>query len=62
MSVTPDELLDRIATTLREQIGPTVGEPFAKTQAFMAAVILAKLSEVAHRRASQRRHHIVGTR
>ncbi len=44
MSVRPDELLDRIATTLREQIGPAVGEPFAKTQAFMAAVILTKLA------------------
>ncbi|MEO5901834.1 MAG: hypothetical protein ABIR68_17130 [Ilumatobacteraceae bacterium] len=44
MPATPDELLDRIAATLREQIGPNVGEPFAKTQAFMAAVILDKLA------------------
>ncbi len=41
---TPDELLDRIATTLREQVGPNVVEPFAKTQAFMAAVVLDKLA------------------
>lgn len=33
-----------MAVTLRQQIGPEVGEPFAKTQAFMAAVILEKLS------------------
>jgi hypothetical protein len=41
---TPDELLDRLAGTLREQIGPNVVEPFAKTQAFMASVILGKLA------------------
>ena len=40
----PDELLERMAVTLRQQIGPEVGDPFAKTQAFMAAVILEKLS------------------
>ena len=45
-----DELLDRVARTLREQVGPAVEEPFAKTQAFMAAVILGKL-------AGQLRHH-----
>lgn len=44
MPATPDELLERIAATLREQIGPNIGEPFAKTQAFMAAVILDKLA------------------
>jgi len=40
----PDELLDAIAGTLRRQVGPAVEEPFAKTQAFMAAVILEKLA------------------
>ena len=40
----PDELLDAIAGTLRQQVGPAVAEPFAKTQAFMAAVILEKLA------------------
>jgi hypothetical protein len=43
-ALTPDELLARMAGTLREQIGPSVGEPFARTQAFMAAVILEKLA------------------
>jgi hypothetical protein len=39
----PDELLQRMAATLREEIGPVVAEPFAKTQAFMAAVILVRI-------------------
>ncbi len=42
--MTPDELLEQIAGTLRHQIGPEVAEPFAKTQAFMASVVLEKLS------------------
>lgn len=40
----PDELLDAIAASLRHQVGPAVADPFAKTQAFMAAVILQKLA------------------
>ncbi len=40
----PDELLDAVADTLRREIGPAVGDPFAKTQAFMAAVVLQKLA------------------
>ena len=40
----PDELLERIAGALRHEIGPEVGEPFAKTQAFMASVVLEKLA------------------
>ena len=40
----PDELLERIATTLRSEIGPAVGDSFARTQAFMASVILEKLA------------------
>jgi hypothetical protein len=39
-----DELLAHIADALRTSIGPAVAEPFAKTQAFMAAVILEKLA------------------
>jgi hypothetical protein len=39
-----DELLAHIATLLRTDIGPAVSEPFAKTQTFMAAVILEKLA------------------
>lgn len=40
----PDELLDAVADSLRRQVGPAVVDPFAKTQAFMAAVILQKLA------------------
>ena len=40
----PDELLERIATSLRSEIGPAVGDSFARTQAFMASVILEKLA------------------
>ena len=40
----PDELLERIAATLRNEIGPAVGDSFARTQAFMASVILEKLA------------------
>jgi hypothetical protein len=38
------DLLERIAGALRHEIGPAVGDPFAKTQAFMASVILEKLA------------------
>ncbi|MCU1501088.1 MAG: hypothetical protein JWM12_442 [Ilumatobacteraceae bacterium] len=44
MTVTPHELLAQMASTFRHEIGPAVDEPFAKTQAFMAAVILSKLA------------------
>ena len=40
----PPEVLDRMAATLRGEIGPAVDDPFAKTQAFMASVVLAKLA------------------
>lgn len=40
----PDELLARLSSTLRHDIGPAVVEPFPKTQAFMASVVLEKLS------------------
>ena len=39
-----DEMLNRLATILRQRIGPEIGEPYAKTQAFMAAVVLQKLA------------------
>jgi len=42
--VKPEELLERIAGTLRHDIGPAVEEPFARTQAFMTSVILEKLA------------------
>jgi hypothetical protein len=42
--MTPDALLARLAGTLRGDICPEVADPFARTQAFMAAVILEKLA------------------
>ena len=39
-----DDLLARMAATFRRDVGPQVTDPFAKTQAFMAAVVLEKLS------------------
>jgi hypothetical protein len=44
MTASPPELLRRMAATLRTTIGPAVEEPFARTQAFMAAVVLGKLA------------------
>jgi hypothetical protein len=41
--MTPDKLLERIATTLRRDIGPAVKAEYPRTQAFMAAVVLQKL-------------------
>ena len=38
------ELLERIARTLREEVAPAVVGEYPKTQAFMAAVVLQKLS------------------
>ncbi len=40
----PHELLARLAVTVRTDIAPAVGDGFARTQAFMAAVILDKLA------------------
>ena len=44
MTATAPEVLRRMAATMREQIAPAVDEPFARTQAFMAAVVLTKLA------------------
>lgn len=44
MGMEPQALLRSVADALRQRIGPAVGEPFAKTQAFMAAVVLEKLA------------------
>jgi hypothetical protein len=54
--VNPDELLQRIANTLKRDIGPVIEDEYPKTQAFMAAVVLQKLGrqlglERAHRAA-----------
>jgi len=43
-AVTEAELLQRIARTLRQDIGPAVRAEYPRTQAFMAAVVLQKLS------------------
>ncbi len=39
------ELLERLAGTLRSDIAPAVGDEFAKTQAYMASVIVAKVAK-----------------
>lgn len=54
--MTHDELLQRIATTLKREIGPAIQAEYPKTQSFMAAVVLEKLGrqlglERAHRAA-----------
>ncbi|MGD9601741.1 MAG: hypothetical protein AB7O21_02280 [Gammaproteobacteria bacterium] len=41
--MTDGELLQRIADTLKTEIGPAVEGEYPKTQAFMAAVVLQKL-------------------
>jgi hypothetical protein len=42
--VMPDEMLARVAGVLRQTVGPGVGDDFARTQAYMAAVVLEKLA------------------
>lgn len=42
--MTPDELLATIAATLRSDIAPAVVDEFARTQAFMAAVVLERVA------------------
>jgi hypothetical protein len=44
MVIEPSVLLERMAATLRRDIGPAVADEFARTQAFMASVILTKLA------------------
>jgi len=41
--MTESDLLERIARTLRKEIGPAVVDEYSKTQAFMAAVVMQKL-------------------
>ena len=38
------ELMTRMAATLRRDVGPQVTDDYARTQAFLAAVVLEKLS------------------
>ncbi|MCH9675645.1 MAG: hypothetical protein K0U93_29680 [Gammaproteobacteria bacterium] len=42
--MTPSDLLERFAKTLKEDIGPEVGAEYARTQAFLGAVVLQKLA------------------
>jgi hypothetical protein len=44
MTASPSEVLRRMSRTMRQRIAPAVEEPFARTQAFMAAVVLDKLA------------------
>ena len=44
IELAPDALLERLARTLKKEIGPAVEEAYPKTQAFMAAVVLQKLA------------------
>jgi hypothetical protein len=43
--MTEGELLQRIAQTLRQEIGPAIDAEYPKTQAFMAGVVLQKLGQ-----------------
>ena len=44
MILPPAELLARLSTTLRSEIGPAVDGEYPRTQAFMAAVVTEKLA------------------
>ena len=59
IQLAPDELLERIARTLKKDIGPAVEAAYPKTQTFMASVVLQKLAgqlrlAAEHAAASQR--------
>jgi hypothetical protein len=43
--MTEGELLERIAQLLRRDIGPAIEAEYARTQAFMAAVVLQKVGK-----------------
>jgi hypothetical protein len=40
----PDELLERLARTLRAEIAPAVDGDYQRTQAFMSAVVVEKIA------------------
>jgi hypothetical protein len=42
--MTPSELLERIAVTLKKQVGPAVDEEYPRSQAYFSAVVLNKLA------------------
>ena len=45
MTADDHELLSRLADTVRSQIAPAVDDEYARTQAFMASVILQRLAK-----------------
>lgn len=54
--MTPEDVLARIAGVLRHSVGPEVDDEFARTQVYMAAVVLEKVagqirSDARHRQA-----------
>ncbi|MDE0846820.1 MAG: hypothetical protein ACJ05G_11190 [Actinomycetota bacterium] len=58
MTLSSSDILQRLADTIRNDIGPAVSDEYTRTQAFMASVILSKLSkqlelETAHTLAEQ---------
>ena len=42
--VAPSEILQRLSHAMRHEIGPEVGDEYARTQAFMVSVILDRVS------------------
>lgn len=42
--MTPSDLLGRLATTFKTEIGPAVEAEFPRTQAFLSAVVLQKIA------------------
>ena len=45
MTLSSSDILKRLADTIRNDIGPAVSDEYTRTQAFMASVILNKLSK-----------------
>lgn len=45
MTTEPSELLNRISSTLRNEVGPAVEGEYTRTQTYMASVILSKLAK-----------------
>lgn len=55
--MTNNDMLDRLVATLKRDIAPAIDDEYLKTQAFMASVVVAKLTrelalESAHRAAA----------
>lgn len=45
MSMEPSQLLSRISSTLKNDVGPAVGDEYTRTQTHMASVILGKVAK-----------------